>query len=118
MRPNFSIITSERLNNIKFSPEKHHRRSIRLKDYDYSEAGGYFLTICSFKRNCIFGEVINGEMHLNKIGRAVKEEWMKSVYLRKEIILDEFIIMPNHIHGIVMITESNVVVATGRSRLL
>jgi putative transposase len=104
------------LNNIKFNPEKHHRRSIRLKDYDYSEAGGYFPTICSFKRNCIFGEVINGEMHLNKIGRVVKEQWMKSVYIRKEIISDEFIIMPKHVHDIAMITESDVG-ATDRSLL-
>lgn len=104
------------MNDMKFNPEKHHRRSIRLKDYDYAEAGGYFLTICSFKRKCIFGKVINGERYLNKIGRVVKEEWMRTIYLRKEIILDEFIIMPNHVHGIVMITESDVG-ATGRSPL-
>lgn len=105
------------MNNRKFNPEKHHRKSIRSKDYDYSGAGGYYLTICSFKRDCIFGKVIKGEMYLNKISRVVKEEWMNSVYLRKEIILDEFIIMPNHVHGIVMITESDAG-ATGRLLLL
>jgi putative transposase len=59
---------------LTFNAEKHHRRSMRLKGYDYSGAGGYFLTICSHDRDCIFGEVIKGQMYLNKIGRVVKEE--------------------------------------------
>lgn len=102
---------------MKFNREKHNRRSIRLKDYDYSGAGGYCLTICSFKRCSIFGEVINSEMYLNKIGRVVEDEWIRTEYLRQEIVLDEFTIMPNHLHGIIMITESDAVGATGGSPL-
>ncbi len=66
----------------------------------------------------MFGEVIRGEMFLNRIGRAVEEEWMRTDYLRREILLDEFIVMPNHVHDIIMITESDVVGATGGARLL
>jgi len=102
---------------MKNSPEKHHRRSIRLKDYDYSQEGGYFITICTFNRECLFGDVVNGQMCLNEIGRVVVDEWTSSGRIRKEIGLDEFIVMPNHLHGVVIITESNVVGATGRSPL-
>lgn len=83
--------------------QKHKRRSIRLKGFDYTQAGAYFLTICTFQRECIFGNIIDGESKLNEFGRIVMEEWERSATIRSEIEIDEFIIMPNHMHGIVII---------------
>ena len=87
---------------------KHQRRSIRLKDYDYSQAGAYFVTMCTYNKECILGKVVNGEMVLNEYGNVVEEEWLRTTEIRPNVELDEFIIMPNHIHGIVVINESDV----------
>jgi putative transposase len=85
---------------------KYHRRSIRLKEYDYSSSGEYFVTICTYQKGCIFGEIINEEMHLNDYGKIVQEEWLRTAEMRGDVELDEFIIMPNHIHGIITLIES------------
>lgn len=82
---------------------QHHRRSIRLKGYDYSQTGFYFITLCSRDRQCWFGEIKNGKMYLNSIGSIVAKEWLKSAEIREEIELDEWIVMPNHFHAIVII---------------
>jgi REP element-mobilizing transposase RayT len=88
-----------------YDPQKHHRRSIRLKDYDYSQAGAYFVTICTYNRVCLFGEIANGKMHLNEYGETVCDEWLRSSIIRPNVELDEWVVMPNHIHGIVVITR-------------
>jgi REP element-mobilizing transposase RayT len=93
---------------------KHHRRSLRLKDYDYSQAGAYFITICTHKKESIFGEIRNREMILNRFGEITKNEWLKAAILRRNVELDEFVVMPNHFHGIIIIEESNDVGATRR----
>ncbi len=80
----------------------HHRRSIRLRDYDYCSTGAYFVTICAFQRECLFGEVVNGEMQVNPFGEIVREEWQKTDIVIENVTLDEFVIMPNHIHGILI----------------
>ena len=85
----------------------HHRKSIRLKEYDYSQPGEYFVTICTYQRDCLFGEIIKGEMHLNPLGFIVQEEWLKTQIIRPEIELDEFVIMPNHLHGIIIIKDES-----------
>ncbi|MEB3120773.1 MAG: transposase [Snowella sp.] len=90
---------------MKFDPEKHHRRSIRLKNYDYSQPGYYFLTICTYQRQSWFGEIKNYRMYLNQIGKIVAEEWINTPKIRSNFELDEWIIMPNHLHGIVIINE-------------
>ena len=90
---------------MKYNPEIHHRYSIRLKGYDYSLGGAYFVTICTQDRACLFGEVMDGEMRLNEAGRIVRDEWVRSVEIRAEIELDEYVVMPNHFHGIVLITN-------------
>ncbi|TET35089.1 MAG: transposase [Planctomycetota bacterium] len=82
-----------------------HRRSIRLENYDYSQAGAYFVTICERKRRCIFGRIINGAVRLSQIGKIVQEVWLRSEKVYKNVSLDEFVIMPNHIHGIIVINE-------------
>ncbi len=86
-----------------FNPEKHNRRSIRLKGYDYSQKGLYFITLCTKNKKHLFGEIINGANHLNQFGEIVREEWLKTTKIRSNISLGEFIIMPNHLHGIIKI---------------
>jgi len=93
---------------MKFNPEIHHRRSIRLRGYDYSRNGAYFVTICSWNRECLFGSITGvksgkPEMVLNEYGEIVRDEWSRTALIRKEIDIDEFIVMPNHFHGIVFI---------------
>ena len=79
------------------------RQSIRLKGYDYSQEGLYFITMCCQDRIHLFGEIIEGEMHLNDFGKIAYEEWMKTPEIRTNVSLSNFIIMPNHMHGIISI---------------
>jgi putative transposase len=92
---------------MQYDADKHHRRSIRLKGWDYSSSGLYFLTICTQDRACLFGRVIEGEMHLGRWGVVVAEEWLKSEKIRQEIAFDAWVIMPNHFHAIVQIQRSD-----------
>ena len=78
-----------------------YRRSIRLKGYDYSQKGAYFVTICVNKQKCLLGEMLGEEMRLSKVGEIVADEWVKTPKIRQEIKLDTFVIMPNHFHAIV-----------------
>lgn len=81
----------------------HHRRSIRLKAYDYSQTGLYFLTICTYERQALFGTIKDGELLLNDCGRVAHNEWLKTAQIRENIVLHDFVVMPNHLHGIVEI---------------
>ena len=89
-------------------PPSHHRRTIRLNGYDYTLPGAYFVTLCTWRRECLFGEVVKGTVRLTELGHIVMEEWNKSKIIRKEIRLfdKEFVIMPNHIHAIVWIMDT------------
>ena len=91
---------------MTFNPDIHHRRSIRLREYDYRSAGAYFVTICSFQRECLFGEVVDGQMSLNGLGLAVEACWRAISNHFPDVQLDEFVIMPNHFHAILNITNS------------
>ena len=82
---------------------KPNRQSIRLKGYDYSAEGAYFVTIVCKDRLAWFGEIVNGEMQLSDAGKIVEEEWLRGAELRSEISLDENVVMPNHFHGIAII---------------
>ncbi len=95
---------------------RHHRRSIRLREYDYSQPGAYFVTICTHGRVHLFGEVVGGEMHLSPWGEIVREEWFRTAEIRANVLLydHEFVVMPNHIHGIVRIVDVPVVGAQRR----
>jgi REP element-mobilizing transposase RayT len=88
---------------MKYNPNIHHRRSIRLKGYDYSQNGLYFITICTQNREHLFGTITNGQMALNPMGEIAHTEWFKTASMRPNIRLHEFIAMPNHIHGIIEI---------------
>ena len=88
------------------NPEKHHRRSIRLKGYDYTREGAYYFTICCHQRRCLLGEIKDGAMHLNLVGATVKAVWDSLPRHFPLIELDAFVVMPNHIHGIIVITDT------------
>ncbi|RMF88108.1 MAG: transposase [Nitrospinota bacterium] len=84
-----------------------HRRSIRLSGYDYTQPGAYFVTICTQKHRHLFGEVVDGKVRLSTSGSIVHEEWFRTARLRPSVVLyaDEFVVMPNHIHGIIWIRD-------------
>ena len=90
---------------MTFDRRKHHRRSIRLRGYDYTSGGAYFVTICTYDRECLFGAVEGNTVRLNQYGLVAREEWSRSAAHRPEIELDAFVVMPNHVHGIVIITD-------------
>ena len=92
---------------MKYDPKIHHRRSIRLKGYDYSSPGAYYVTLCSFRKQCIFGRVVNDQMQENECGKIVREQWFESALTRQELELDAFTVMPNHLHGILWIVRPN-----------
>lgn len=95
---------------MTFNPKIHNRRSIRLKGYDYSQAGAYFITICCEDRECRFGRIVNDEMELNEYGTIAYNEWIKLSERFSNFDLDVFQIMPNHMHGIIIL--NNVAVMT------
>jgi putative transposase len=84
---------------------RHRRRSIRLKGYDYTRDGAYFVTICTQDRVCLFGTVVNGDMQMNKYGRQVADCWLWLAERYPYVHLDQWIVMPNHMHGIIVIAD-------------
>ena len=89
----------------KFDPKIRHRRSIRLKEYDYSQAGAYFVTIVTWQRESLFGKTTNKEMQLNQLGKIADECWQEIPNHFPNIELGAYVIMPNHIHGIIFISD-------------
>ncbi len=87
----------------RYNPNIHHRRSIRLPEYDYTQSGAYFVTMVVRDRSCLFGEVANGEVQLNETGILVADtwEWLATQYAY--VTLDEYVVMPNHLHGVIAI---------------
>ncbi len=86
---------------LENKPDKH-RKNIRLKDFDYSSAGHYFVTIVSHKRKNIFGKISNGIMELNNIGMIVEKKWQEIPIHFPYIEVDSYVVMPNHVHGIII----------------
>jgi putative transposase len=76
-------------------PDKHHRRSVRLKGHDYAQPGAYFVTACTHERASLFGHVVNGEMHLNEVGEVARRCWEDILGRSPSVGLDEYVIMPN-----------------------
>jgi putative transposase len=83
------------------------RRSLRLQGYDYSQAGAYFVTICTRNRIALFGEVTNNDVRLNRTGMIVKETWDALPAHYPNIALDSFVVMPNRIHGIILLGDES-----------
>src|SRR5688572_18136957 len=90
---------------MAYDPAIHDRRSIRLTGFDYSRRGAYFVTLCTSDRQCLFGEVTNGSMHLNDWGRLVETCWGEIPKHYPHVVGDAFVIMPNHVHGILMFED-------------
>ena len=90
---------------MKFDPSKHHRRSIRLKGYDYESSGAYYVTIVTRGRECVFGEIEDNEMYLNNYGEIVQKWWDDISIHFPNVETGAFVIMPNHIHGIIVIMD-------------
>jgi len=91
---------------MTYNPEIHHRRSIRLRDFDYSSSGAYFISICTFGRECLFGEIVDGKMSVGDAGRIVESEWRRLSDRFPSVELDAFVVMPNHVHAIIVVNAS------------
>ena len=90
---------------MSYDPEIHRRRSIRLDGYDYSSAGAYFISIVAQGRLCLFGSVVDGAMRLNDAGKMVRRVWDGMPGRFQLVALDEFVVMPNHVHGVIFIRQ-------------
>ena len=99
---------------MRFDPKKHHRpldraqgrRSIRLKEYDYTQPGGYFVTMATYHRDCIVGNVVNGEMQLNALGIIAEKCWRAIPNHFLNVELGAYVVMPNHVRRIIVINEN------------
>jgi REP element-mobilizing transposase RayT len=94
---------------MKYNPEIHHRRSVRLNGYDYSQTGYYFLTICTQEHKCLFGKIENDIMVLNDAGKMI-DHWWNELKNKFQIELDQYVIMPNHFHGVINIVGADLCV--------
>jgi REP element-mobilizing transposase RayT len=92
---------------MSYNPSLHNRHSIRLQGYDYSQSGAYFITICTDKKKKYFGDIVNGDVKLNLVGQYAFHQWKLIPQRFTNVELDEFIIMPNHIHGIIVIRSGS-----------
>lgn len=88
---------------MKYNPDVHHRCSIRLKNYDYSQVGAYFVTMCIQNRECLLGEIVDRNMHLSPVGENVLLQWTNLPQRFSGLELDAFAVMPNHFHAIISI---------------
>jgi len=91
---------------MKYNSEIHHRKSIRLRHYDYSQSGAYFITMCTHNRECLLGEIIDREMVLNDAGEITQHYWLEVPNHFPNVVLDEYIVMPNHVHGIIVSNDN------------
>jgi putative transposase len=90
---------------MPYDPRRHHRRSIRLQGYDYSQPGMYYVTLTIQNREPILGSVVDGSVQLSRLGGIVQQEWLRTSIVRPAVRLDEFVIMPDHLHGIIEICK-------------
>ena len=88
---------------MPYDPDRHARRSIRLRNYDYAQPGAYFVTVCTYQRECLLGDVVNGEMVLNEDGEIVRHTLEELPRKFPGIEVDMHVIMPNHLHGIILV---------------
>ena len=90
---------------MKYNPDIHHRQSIRLQHYDYSQVGANFVTVCTQNRECLFGNIVDDKMNFNDAGRMILTVWNDLPARFDYTVLDEFVLMPNHFHGIIFFTD-------------
>lgn len=96
-----------------YNPNVHHRRSIRLRQYDYRSLGAYFVTVCTHQHMPLFGEISNKEMRLTGFDTLVVEEWERTAEMRPHVTLDAFVVMPNHFHAVVLFEDASLSVEGG-----
>jgi len=90
---------------MAYNPAIHNRHTIRLQGYDYTQSGAYFITICAYQKECFFGQIRSGKMKLSSLGEIAYYQWLQLPNRFMNIALDAFVVMPNHMHGIIVITE-------------
>ena len=90
---------------MKYYLDENQRKSTRLRGYDYTQAGAYFITICTHTRECLLGEVVNGEMRPNEYGNIANARWNEIPVHFSDVGTDSFVVMPNHIHGIIVLSD-------------
>jgi REP element-mobilizing transposase RayT len=90
---------------VPFDPSVHHRRSVRLPAFDYAGPGAYFVTICTRDREYLFGDIADGVMRLSPLGRIARQEWIRTHDVRPDVVPDAFVVMPDHVHGILLLTS-------------
>ena len=88
---------------MRYDPDKHHRHSIRLKGHDYAQPGAYFVTVCTYQRECLLGQIEPGQVVLSDAGEIARSVWNGLPNRFPSVGLDEYVIMPNHVHGIVLV---------------
>ena len=93
---------------LHYDPQKHHRRSVRLKGYDYAQPGGYFVTICVHGRECVLGSVVDGCVDLSEYGCMARDWWVQVPLHYPNVSIDTSVVMPNHVHAIIVIDELSV----------
>jgi REP element-mobilizing transposase RayT len=84
---------------------KPRRKNLRLEDFDYAQEGAYFITICTYNRKCLWGEIIDNDVRLNDWGKIVESEWLQTAILRPYVRLDAYAVMPNHFHAILFLQD-------------
>jgi putative transposase len=92
---------------MRYNPDIHHRRSIRLRGYDYRQAGAYFVTLCVHNRECMLGDIADDAMVLSRSGEMVSQAWTWLAEQYPYVALDEWVVMPNHLHGIIVILDTD-----------
>ena len=102
---------------MAFDPKRHHRQSIRVQGYDYSQAGAYFVTVVTHQRECLFGKIENGEMILNELGKIADECWRAIPEHFPFVELGMHVIMPNHMHGMIVIRADDSGIGRGAAML-
>jgi REP element-mobilizing transposase RayT len=100
---------------MPYDPERHHRRSVRIPGYDYAQPGWYFVTVCTQPREPLFGTLARGRMRLSPAGEVVLDSWLRIDVLHEGVELDELFIMPDHLHGILVLTAEAAVSSVGRA---
>ena len=101
----------------RYDVDRHHRRSTRLRGWDYSQAATYFVTICTYRRECLLGEIVDRRMRLNACGQLAAEAWSWLSQRYRYVELDALGVMPNHLHGILAITDADAPNRRGESRI-
>jgi putative transposase len=90
---------------MKYNPKIHHRHSIRLRGYDYASSGAYFITICTHDRQHLFGDIVDGKMAESQLGQVARQHWQRLSRHHRNLAIDEFVVMPDHFHGILTLQE-------------